>query len=189
MKKFIGGLSYHRFKFFHGFRKNLRIPARLVSQFRRQEFAETAIKECWTASLTCPRCRFSHFKYRMELGNCVRYQIDCSTASITEDESIPNVETMRVKPMEGINSSGFLWIELMDWHYNKISTPTGSETNNISFSDVKQAFWQACKVFSLATSDQMAGTVMQNSTGMVRRIAAPRFCSSVYIRCPTSAVR
>ena len=51
----------------------------------------------------------------MELGNCVRYQVDRSTASIAEDESVSNVEAMTVKPMEGIDSSGFLWIELMDW--------------------------------------------------------------------------
>jgi hypothetical protein len=50
----------------------------------------------------------------MKFRNCVRYQVDRSAASIAEDESVPNIETMTVKPMEGIDSSGFLWIESMD---------------------------------------------------------------------------
>lgn len=71
------------------------------------------------------------------------------------------------------------------WHFKL----TGSETNNISDWDFKPAFWQALNVLSLATSVHIAGTVSTNSIGVVRRTAAPNFCSRKYIRCLFSSLR
>lgn len=56
---------------------------------------------------------------------------------------------------------------------------TGSDASMISDADFRPAFWQALSVFSFAASDQIAGTVRQNSIGIVRRIPAPIFCSRV----------
>jgi hypothetical protein len=73
--------------------------------------------------------------------------------------------------------------------YSQVDLLTGSDTNRISAADFKPAFWQAFNVFSFATSDQIAGTVRQNSSGMVLRIDLPTFCSRVNIKCLHKAVK
>jgi hypothetical protein len=125
----------------------------------------------------------------VEISNGVRYQVNCSTTCIAEDKALPNFQTMRVKTVKRIDCSSFLLGVLVDHRRIKVVIVlTGSETSNMSDLDFNPAFWQAFKVLSFATSDQMAGTVRQNSRGIVLRTAAPTFCSSVYLNTGKSAI-